>query len=218
MPLIENDYKQKFFTIESTLGVGEIKSNLTISQLKKSLENLKNIKQLRLKTNDKWIKKTTQDFRIKKEGIIKNGDSFYVRTEQNNKFDSNDPFDQIFTFIICKDFDTKLSIKKILTLIRDMKGRDKGFGINSILSLNKGLLCYNSSAFSNNRPEFTWIPFMNNKIAEPIFLKNKEENNDHIKAFCAFVYEAISGISLFHTQMTNYFSFNIDVDQVINLP
>ena len=184
-PLIEN-CEQRFFPIESVVGVIEVKSALSKSDLKNALIKLSKIKELRKDITDK-------PFVYKDPACDKN----YI-------FDPiNHIYDQIATFIICEKFEFDIE-KHINTFFQETyKGIDKSIYHNMILSLDKYCCLYNSnekrpiySAYSDYKKEL----FKNELILPHELYSNKE----HIVTFLNYFYMLISSISVLDIDITRY--------------
>ncbi len=109
--ILENNYSQ-FFTIESVLSIGEIKSTLNKTGLKEALIKLANNKQLADDISKTLIKKTT------KEG---------------------EEFNLPISFLICKNLDFDISKIDFDDVYKDI---NRDYWHNFILSIEDGLFTY----------------------------------------------------------------------------
>lgn len=218
MPLVENNYKQKFYPIESVLSVGEIKSDLTKSQLEKTISNLELVKSFRQSTYKLWIKRFFQTYEVKKSKIEFKDDYYSFIATNKHDYNSDYPYDQIYTFLICKKFAEDLNIDKVIEIITEYQARENTFGINAILSLEDGLLCYHTGEKETEGPLFTWSSYIRGDSLRPLFMQSEEGKIEHIKAFCNFTYEAVSNITIYQPNLSEYFKFEILKDKVKNLP
>lgn len=95
--IINDDDNYAYYNCESVIAVGEIKSDATIADIEDSFKKLRKIKELKRQrpngTNFRsYLSKTT----------ICGAQSEMYNPQQN-------PFDQIFTFVLCKSLSTSLS-------------------------------------------------------------------------------------------------------------
>lgn len=142
-PKIQNLDSQRFFPIETVLGVGEIKSTInSIGVLNKYLIKLSKIKKFRSLVIDPTP--------------YKRGD---FKTPYNPK---NLFADNIFTFLLCYKFDFKLDLKSI-----DYKKVDFRLWHNMVLSLKDGLLTYRT-----NKTKNLYFSFAGGNKHDFWFLKN----------------------------------------------
>ncbi len=123
-PLITEGNNNRFFPVEPVLAIGEMKSSLSIQDLCDALVKISNIKKL---------KRIDQIFCIN-----------HVESEIHNP--QSNPFDTIFTFIICEKIDgfnfDKLK-EKIVETYKQNEIPSYLFH-NVILSLNDGVIIYNN--------------------------------------------------------------------------
>ncbi len=117
-PKIENINNQRFFPIETVSCVGEIKSDVnSIGDLNSYLIKLAEFKKMR-------------------EGM-KDPDPYYRGTFKSGFSPKENPFDNIFTFLICNKFNFNINPEKI-----DYGTIEQRFKHNVVLSLNDGILDY----------------------------------------------------------------------------
>lgn len=126
-PQIQTNEMQTFYTIESVVGVIEVKSVLKLGDLRNALVKLAKVKDLRNRIDSPVIKLRAPNL-------------------SDKRFDSKiNPQDNIFTALICEKFDfDKTKMEDIINEIypNDIPPHNKH---NLILSLDDGLILYNLS-------------------------------------------------------------------------
>jgi hypothetical protein len=142
-PKIQNLANQRFFPIETILGVGEIKSTInSIGLLNDYLIKLSELKKLRSAVKDPTP---------------------YKRGGFKTPFNPKDNFaDNIFTFLLCYKFAFDFEIEKI-----DYQEVDFRLWHNMVLSLKDGLLTYKTNGTKN-----LYFSFAGKYKHEFWFLKN----------------------------------------------
>jgi hypothetical protein len=145
-PIIQNMENQRFFPIETVLGVGEVKSTIrTIGELNSYL-----IKLSKLKTFRNSVQYPTP----------------YKRGSSNSDFNPDQIFsDNIFTFLLCYKFGFNLDLTKL-----DYGGTNYKHWHNQVLSLKDGLLSYKTDQSYN-----LYLSFVKGKKHEHHFLKNDND-------------------------------------------
>lgn len=177
-PLLETGEKQKFFPIETVVGIGEIKSILNKTQLIEALEKIESNKSIRDELNN--------------PNIVR-------RASGMGSFNpSKIPFDQVFSFIICEqlNFDYDKFFNSNLKINRNQ--------INLILSIKDGLFCYWNNESSSipypflgdtmNQPNFLKLDSTDRFL--------------HIKNFVHFIFLLTSNTTILHLDIVNYFNKN----------
>lgn len=181
-PLIENG-EQRFFPIESVVGVIEVKSKLTKSTFKEALIKLSSIKSLRHDiTNNPYIFKDYKDDTV-----------FNAKIKLK---------DQIATFLICESIDINIE-KEIDIIFQNVyEGIDKSLFHNMILDLSKGCYLY----FDGKKPiyyayyDYTKTSFKN----ECILPHELGYSMEHILLFLNYFYMIISSVSVMDIEITKY--------------
>ncbi len=181
-PIIENG-EQRFFPIESVVGVIEVKSNLNKSTLKEALRKLSSIKNLK---ND-----------------IENNPYIFKAYKEDSSFNAkNKVRDQMATFLICESIDMDVE-KDLDTFFKDTyKDIDKSLFHNMILDINNGCFLY----FDGSRPmyhayyDYTKPSFKN----EYIFPHESGYSKEHILLFLNYFYMVISSVSIMNLEITKY--------------
>lgn len=152
-PLIKEGNNNRFFPVEPVLAIGEMKSVLTMKALCDTLVKISNVKKL---------KKIEKLFCINNEKI-------------ENHSPQINPYDTIFTFLICEkitDFNFEKLKDKIAETYKQNEIPSYLFH-NVILSLNDGVIAYNNQYLDLAKG----IP-KNQKMYMPTFL-NKDFENYH---------------------------------------
>jgi len=178
-PQIQTEENQKFFPIETVIAVGEVKSDInSFAELKKYVEKLSEIKKMR--------------YEIKKPKPY----SKHIKGEFNLE---KNPYDNIFTFLICNKFNFNPIGKNYNTNIY------RSHRINLTLSLNDGLINYTST---KNSPNLAF-PFFNETELLPTFIKtNNESLPNHIMLFITALTTAMKFTTLLEIDMTYYLTDN----------
>lgn len=175
-PKIQNMEKQRFFPIETILGVGEVKSTInTIGELNQYLRKLSKVKILRKS--------------------IKNPNP-YKRANYNKSFNPDEIFsDNIFTFLLCYKLNFKLDLTKI-----DYENIDIKLWHNMVLSLKDGLISYQAKKIKN-----IYFSFNGATSLELWFLKNDDnELPSSIQMFLSSICNLINITALLEIHMENY--------------
>nr|WP_315240995.1 DUF6602 domain-containing protein [uncultured Flavobacterium sp.] len=179
-PQIQTVENQKFFPIETVLAVGEVKSDInSFADLKRYVEKLSEVKKMRseIKKPRPYFKPIPGTFDITKN-----------------------PYDNVFTFLICNKFHFDPVGKNCNENI-DMIYRN-----NLILSLNDGLINYTSQKGDANLS----IPFFPEIEHVPTFIKNNNENLPiHISLFLSSLLMAMNFTSLLSFDMTYYLTDDV---------
>lgn len=206
-PLIRDDHLQRFFPIESVCAVGEIKSHLTLADLKEALRKLAKLKSLR-----DTLYLPSYVYTRKAEGV------------HDSKFEpEHDELDQIFTFLICESF--QFDIKNHLQEIVDCYNEQYPHypfchRHNVILSLKDGLLAYlhpNGSLFqfpsqlqtlSDDEGQQTRrVSRLKHRLVLPI----EAQSIEHLRHFCTLFHQGLTTVSVFFPDLGNYIGSREDV-------
>ena len=180
-PIIENT-EQRFFPVESVVGVIEVKSVLNKTKLTEALIKLSNIKKLRYDINNK---------------------RYIYNIFENKTYNSKDLYDQMATFIICEkfDFDIENNTEQIFNTI--YKDIDRSLFHNMILSLDKNCCLYSyddSTAMYAAYLDYSKDTTFRNRIMHSTESNKKE----HILTFLNYFHVLISQISVLDIDMTQY--------------
>lgn len=178
-PMIQSGEKQRFFPIETVVGIGEIKSTLSKSDLKKAINKLARNKALR------DFSKPTKAIRIDKSVDDKN---------------FNHPYNNIFSFLICEKLDFKLdNINEVINELYDNDIEYK-FRHNVILSLKDGIIMYNDGKKNY------YIPIIGDEKLDNVLDTNNIHINQHIFGFCHLYYMALESVTVFYPEFVSYLS------------
>jgi len=181
-PKIENINNQRFFPIETVSCVGEIKSDInSIGELNSYLIKLAEIKNLREN--------------------VKDPDPYFRGTFKSSFSPLYNPFDNIFTFLICNKFKFEINPEEI-----DYGEIEQRFKHNLVLSLHNGILNYRTQTGSKNLP----FPFMREIHHMDNYLENdKEELPTPVINFLSALQIALNNNALLSIDMTLYLTDKI---------
>lgn len=176
-PLIKDTNNTQFFTAESVVGIGEIKSVLTKSKLKEALVKLSSAKELR--------------------HLSINKDSSIVKKRVPNKVTH---YELPISFLICEklDFNTSNLVTELNDLYDDIKAIYKH---NLLLSLSDGLFIYYTNT-ENKRTSTIQYPVLNNVELKNLFIKG--EVNNAIKIFASYLGFSIQNVTVFEPYLIEY--------------
>lgn len=187
-PIIENG-EQRFFPIECVVGVIEVKSVLSKSNLKEALQKLSNIKALR------------SDISSRNPYVYKDGNFTSFDPKENVK-------DQIATFLICERFDFDYTKNKN-DIFKDIYGDiDKSLYHNMVLSLKDGVCLYHDGKKIINYPYWNYADNSHKHVM--IVPSETGYKYEHIVLFVNYLYMQISSVSTMFIEMTTYLSASRD--------
>lgn len=182
-PGIVTDSHQAFFPVESVVAVGEVKSDLkSFSILNSQLDKLALTKALREQ--------------------ITNPSPYRSHKKQPFRPAEN-PFDHMFTFLICHRF----RFRPEPTLIKYGDAIEPRFRHNMVISIEDGAFCYSAKNGPRNFPYPTtggeihqnkWMP----ATSEPV--------PSHFAMFLASFYNAMNNVTLLEPDMTLYVTDNYE--------
>jgi len=181
-PFIESDNSQRFYPIETVIGIGEIKSDLTMQGLKGALDKLAKTKQI---------------------GAGLRPDSTIIRRSSTIISQPIDPVlhpqDGVFTFIICSRF--KFGIEA-LTRERQLYNPNCKLSnrANLVLSLEDGILLHKL----NERP-FPY-PVAGNSALDSVFSDKRVSEMEHFYLFSHYLTVLESSATMFYPEMKYYLS------------
>lgn len=196
-PLIENNEKQRFYPIESVVGVGEVKSTLSRTKLQEALQKMTKVKEMRL-------------------NIEKNRSIIYECNNTNRDFMPYiNPRDQLFTFLICDslDFNTENLTNELDSLYEDI---DKKFRHNMILSVSDGTFMYfDKKAF--------YYPFAGNTLLRNCEIKPYKVSTEdssifqhaHIYSFLNYFYQGIASATIVYPELSYYIADGLHKNIVV---
>lgn len=177
-PLVESQFSQMFYTIESVAAVGEIKSVLSKRAFKETINKLATVKNMR--------------------EMVKN--PVVLKRERGRDFSpSSYAYDQLFTFIICKKLD--FDITNISTNINSFydASLDYRHRHNLILSVEDGLLAY----YDDNKKTMMY-PSVNNVNLKNRFICPNENPDAHFKYFASYLFMGTSSTTILYPEISDY--------------
>jgi len=183
-PTIEFDSLQKFYTVETVVGIGEAKSRLNKTSLKETLIKLSKVKK---------IKSTVQEPYILKKKTLDNIFQPTINT-----------YDNIFSFLICEKLDFNLNNLDWDNYFNEVYDNiDINHRHNVILSIEDGFILY--KGFINQQITILPYPFLtNNQLLQNNFIK-KENNSYRIyKLFASAMFDGISHATVLYPETTKY--------------
>lgn len=184
-PLIQSSENQLFYPIQTTVGIGEVKSKIKKPDIIKALLKLaKNkIERASMKATMTIHRGTPKDTK---------GNIY--------KFDPKvNPNDQIFTFLICKEFDFDFD-----NFIEDVISEYEKNSIpvyarhNIILSLQDGIFLY-----KNPNGISTFCPVIHGEKQKMRMVKSENKSN-HIRIFAINTFLATSSGTIVYPEMSFY--------------
>lgn len=194
-PQIQTNEMQTFYTIESVVGVIEVKSALKLCDLREALIKLAKIKDLRNKINSPVIKLRLGSF-------------------DNKIFDAKiNPQDSIFTALICEKFDfNKAKMEDIINEIYpdDIPSYNKH---NLIMSLEDGLILYSLSECTELVTKIS-SPLDKTLNGDPVFNGHSlkcsylwaDDRKSHIATFLNYFVRTIQNITVMSPEIMHYVS------------
>lgn len=189
-PLIKSEEGQKFFLIETVASIGEIKSVLTLTQLKVALMDLTKVKVLRETLDDRLNVYTIAPDYLDIEGKVTRKFPFNPK---------NNPGDQISTFLICEKLDFEINeenVAKIFEKIYD-SGIPERHKVDFILSIENGFIGYYKKGEG-----FSFYPTIDEGYKIDMVMKNNSD--DHIKQFVDLIYSRLSLTSIVKPNIGDY--------------
>jgi len=180
-PLFETGKKQRFFPVETVVGIGEVKSTLSKNNLKEAINKLARMKKMRRDNDTPSI----------------------IRRYTNNEFDNySHPWDQIFSFLICQSlsFDFSNLVAEFNQLYDDdISYYDRH---NMILSIEDGIFFYKHEV---NGKVLAWnYPFSQSKNLKNRFVAPGDNYKNHFNAFATYMFMGINNSSIFLPDFTKY--------------
>lgn len=124
-PPLESKRRQRFYPVETVVAAGEVRSDLDKRSLRDGLRRLAAVKELRATLPPEA------------SAIIR-----WPGLGQTKYDPTSIPFDQVFTFLVCKRFESDYSSSFPSILDEVYAGFDDGLRHSAILSLDDGLLYY----------------------------------------------------------------------------
>lgn len=183
-PTVEIDSFQKFYTVETVVGIGEVKSVLNKSILKETLQKLSNIKRIKSQVQNPYVlKKKSKDLNAFNPAI--------------------NLYDNIFSFLVCEKLDFDLNNTNWDEYFETVyENIDLHHRHNAILSIEDGLFLYKGLI---NR-QTTILPYpciTESQILENEFIK-KEDDYRIFKLFASAMFDGISHATILYPETTRY--------------
>lgn len=171
-PPLESKQRQRFFPIETVVAAGEVRSEITKQSLDDALERLAEVKDLRAKVN-------SQSSAVKRWYGL--GDTKYDP--------SRIPFDQVFTFLVCKRFGFRFECSFPSTLDELYRSVEYGLRHSAILSVEDGLLYY-SGILPDGTMGDTYFPtsLIDGTRHLNKWIRRHENRYAPLKVFCASMF------------------------------
>jgi hypothetical protein len=180
-PLIQTDSLQRFFPIESTCAVGEIKSKLSKKDCQIALNKLAKVKKMR-----EYVKSPSI--------IFKNNDKPFSPSE--------DPYDQLITFLICQKLDFDLS--ELASIYEpDIEYRNQH---NLILSIEDGVFLYRLGTEEDPNAMHTYPEMAGRKLNHAIY-SSRHSEYEFFKIFCHYLFMATSHGTILYPEFSDYMNY-----------
>ncbi|MHA7101199.1 DUF6602 domain-containing protein [Roseivirga pacifica] len=179
-PLLENSDNQKFYPVETVCAIGEVKSDLSKSELKTALNKLSRNKILREN--------------ISNPSVIK-------REHQGNFSPETYPYDHMFSFLICKrlNFDFMNIQNEIDDLYEsDIQPWQKH---NLIISVTDGTLTY-----YDEKDKVFMYPYLRGVSLKSRLILPDVNPEHHLHMIASYVFMALSSASIYYPELTTYLS------------
>lgn len=176
-PLIQDSDKQNFYPVEVVAAIGEVKSTLTKYELKQALNKLAKNKALR-------------------QSIIM--PPSIVRRETINEIDlKTQPYDNIFTFLICEKLDFAFENFHINELYDTSV--ESHFRHNIVLSIQDGIFLYRDNYYG----EFKDGPYPTKEGAS-IYLPFDAQKLHLFEVFAHYMFLGTSSSTIFYPDLILY--------------
>lgn len=178
-PLIQNNEMQRFFPVETVVGIVEVKSDLNKIQFKEALNKLSKNKILKEKMSNPSIIKRDNPGSFSPENYI---------------------YDNIFSILICNKLNFDLS--NIANEIDDFYDpeiltRQKH---NLIISLENGIIAY----FDENGKTLMHPLFWGKKLKNRFIKPPTTNPNLHLKVAGSYIFMGTVGGSVYYPEITDY--------------
>lgn len=172
-----------YFPIETVIGVGQVKSVIRDTQeLKKALLDLSEVKKIRDEMRHCSVYWRCQD-------LFNGRDSYQI----------NNPYDQVFTFLICEKIDFDITSDDIDHYYSDNNIPDH-LKHNVILDISNGIYAYRTG----DNMGFVGMP-SSNKTPKPDFIGD-DGSDIHFFHFLTNISIFISNNTVYHPDMGTYLS------------
>lgn len=176
-PLIQDNALQRFFPVETTVAVGEVKSILSKVDCKRALNKLARVKKMA-----EFVRKPSYS------------------NEPNREYSPEKyAYDRLTTFLVCQKLD--FDLKEIISMYDDeFELRHQH---NMILSLEDGLILYSFKHQSENDGMHIY-PVMAGERLDFGFYDKKHSEYEYLKLFCHYIFMATSHTRLLYPEFSNY--------------
>lgn len=209
-PLLQNDYKQRFFPVESVCAVGEVKSVMSLADLKAALRKLSGVKLLR-----DTLHEPTYVHCVKEAGLASEYEPH------------RDERDQIVTFLICERFafDIADKMEEVLSsYVQEHPKYPSNLRHNFVLSVQDGLLTYvhhSGPLFPFPMKSTEVIHYDNTSEPQRVTVEARRMKNrlvmpnsgslEHLRAFSTMMHQALTAVSVLFPDMGRYIQAQDDV-------
>ncbi|CAJ8144608.1 Uncharacterised protein [Burkholderia pseudomallei] len=209
-PLLQNDYKQRFFPLESVCAVGEVKSVMSLADLKAALRKLSGVKSLR-----DTLYEPRYVHCVKKDGLASEYEPH------------RDERDQIITFLICEGFafDIADKMEEVLSCyIQEHPQYPSNLRHNFVLSIRDGLLTYvhhSGPLFPFPTKSTEVVHYDNTSEPQRVTVEGRRMKNrlvmphpgslEHLRHFSTMMHQALTIISVLFPDMGRYIQAQDDV-------
>lgn len=204
-PLIRDEKNHRFFPIESVIAVGEIKSKLSLTELKEALLKLAKIKSLR-------------------DVLFSPAYVYSLRNKESidDYKPESDEFDQIVTFLICEKFTFPIKKTPLTNIVscygESLPHRPFCHRHNMVLSMADGLLTYalddetiypfpskiidyiNVDEEYNIAERKNVVERLNYRFIKPL----NDESIEHIRHFTSILNIGLISVSVLFPDLANY--------------
>lgn len=182
-PLIEDQLNNRFFPVESVVGIGEVKSILTKSMLKEALKKLAANKEINRDKNPNNI--------IYRDDDDKSTNNLMVK-------------DKPFSFLICKklDFVTSNIENEIQELYEEI---DVRHWHNFIFSIEDGYIGYQDSKIYTN---ISWIPTNEDYRNKCMIRPPGESGMAHFRTFAKAINILSFSTTIYRPEIPDYITFD----------
>lgn len=215
-PKIEGMSTRRFFPVETIVGIGEVKSTVSFSELKDHLDKLSAIKKLCTSTPRNLVP-SRPSWRVQEiVGVQQDLQRELGRLPSPEELgsiliESFDPFEHHwqakFSFLVCSEFDFGDNIieKKLLEIIKKSPGSDENFAMrhNGILSVKDGYQSYFSEIGDIPYPRYYSHNLQISAATGMTFVK-ADENCSHIIAFASDFASAVADTASYPFNASDY--------------
>lgn len=185
IPRVESIEHQRFFPVEGVCAIGEVKSSLSKSELKKALNKLARVK-------------------AKADDVSSNVFIYRDRALASHTFDRTTvAYDQLISFLVCEKFDfdvSSLSTEVSSWYEDDVENHHKH---NMVLSISDGLLLY-VDATDVTRSPWMYPSTLNKHPAKDRFIQPGENPIIHFHCFCNYMYFTTTSTTILFPEMSKY--------------